>query len=847
MQSKSAYSDDIRAANFALLSATLIIAQQVAGKATRDSLFLYYFEITDLPKVVIAGGILSIISVLTMSKLLTRFGPAHIVPNAFSLSAILFFGEWVLIGLQPGIATILLYLHIAVFSAVLISGFWSVVNERFDPHSAKKTITKVTAAATFGGIVGGIIAERVTTFIDLQAMLVVLAVMHGLCGYSVSKVGRKVHDPKPLAEPGLIPGIQLLSKNAYLQLMAVLMTLAATISALLDYALKSEAAARFESSESLVTFFATFYAGAGVLSFLLQSTIGRNILKKIGVGKTLAIQPGIVMTAGLLSMLVTNLWSIVFTRGAQTVLSNSFFRSGFELLYAPLSPEKKRPTKTIIDVGADRLGDILGGSLVLVLVSIMSNVPTALILGFAIFASALTLVVVFRLHRGYVEQLAENLRSRPLSLFAHLGNKPKSEDLQATPTIETNQGRSTPQRPSPVNLQTTPPEIVKPETPIPEPISIDAKQSADPIIDAIRDLRSNIPNRIQRTLKQEKLDSLLVPHVIPLLNHSELVWDAVKALERVGPSILGQLVDGLLETSNPLVVRIRLPRILESYLTPRAIDGLLLGLSTEPFEVRYKCGQAMLRMTAENEFLSVPREAVFSAVQREVDVDENIWKSSIPSTDKLDLSDSKSAPEHGKLNRRLEHVFTLLGLVLDREAIQLSLHAISSEDSNLRGTALEYLDNVLPEPIRVSLWRYIPSSTSIKKSKRSRAEIVNDLLQSAKSLVIDRDKLVEYPMQTEGKYLIISLTGELDLNVSPRVRRQLLKYLDEKRNVLVDMSAVEYIDSSAIASLVEGLQHAKKNKLEFGLLGVGDTILKVLQLTRLDKVFPIYTSLETLK
>ena len=62
------------------------------------------------------------------------------------------------------------------------------------------------------------------------------------------------------------------------------------------------------------------------------------------------------------------------------------------------------------------------------------------------------------------------------------------------------------------------------------------------------------------------------------------------------------------------------------------------------------------------------------------------------------------------------------------------------------------------------------------------------------------------------------------------------------QSVLVDMSDVSYIDSSGIATLVEGLQHAKGRKLGFGLVGIGEGVMQVIKLTRLDQVFPIYES-----
>lgn len=94
-------------------------------------------------------------------------------------------------------------------------------------------------------------------------------------------------------------------------------------------------------------------------------------------------------------------------------------------------------------------------------------------------------------------------------------------------------------------------------------------------------------------------------------------------------------------------------------------------------------------------------------------------------------------------------------------------------------------------------------------------------------------------LHTEGQYTVVSLSGDVDLHYSPVARRQILDQLEENNNVLVDLSGVSYIDSSGIASLVEGFQLARNKKLQFGLVGVSEAAQQVLQLARLDKVFQI--------
>lgn len=91
---------------------------------------------------------------------------------------------------------------------------------------------------------------------------------------------------------------------------------------------------------------------------------------------------------------------------------------------------------------------------------------------------------------------------------------------------------------------------------------------------------------------------------------------------------------------------------------------------------------------------------------------------------------------------------------------------------------------------------------------------------------------------------VVALSDDIDLQTSPKVRKELLRCLNQRQDVLVDMGAVSYIDSSGVASLVEGFQTARKNGTRFALVGVSGAAMRVLQLARLDKVFTIHAGLD---
>lgn len=92
------------------------------------------------------------------------------------------------------------------------------------------------------------------------------------------------------------------------------------------------------------------------------------------------------------------------------------------------------------------------------------------------------------------------------------------------------------------------------------------------------------------------------------------------------------------------------------------------------------------------------------------------------------------------------------------------------------------------------------------------------------------------------KITIFDVTGDIDLANSPEVRKALLKELKEARvpRVVMNMSRVRYIDSSGVASLVEGLKASRDVGSRFILFGLSPSAREVLQLSRLLKIFEVY-------
>lgn len=92
---------------------------------------------------------------------------------------------------------------------------------------------------------------------------------------------------------------------------------------------------------------------------------------------------------------------------------------------------------------------------------------------------------------------------------------------------------------------------------------------------------------------------------------------------------------------------------------------------------------------------------------------------------------------------------------------------------------------------------------------------------------------------------ILELSGEIDINTSPQVRKafdQLIK--DQRKKILLNFTQVTYIDSSGLATLVEMLQRLKRFGGGLRLCNLSEKVRALFEITKLDRIFSIFPSEE---
>ena len=91
---------------------------------------------------------------------------------------------------------------------------------------------------------------------------------------------------------------------------------------------------------------------------------------------------------------------------------------------------------------------------------------------------------------------------------------------------------------------------------------------------------------------------------------------------------------------------------------------------------------------------------------------------------------------------------------------------------------------------------------------------------------------------------VIGLSGDLDLATAPELRTALHEALTERTKIIVDMSELRFLDSTGLGVLVRVHKKAKAAGGLVAFTSVPGNVVKILEVTCLDRVFPVYDTVD---
>ena len=94
-------------------------------------------------------------------------------------------------------------------------------------------------------------------------------------------------------------------------------------------------------------------------------------------------------------------------------------------------------------------------------------------------------------------------------------------------------------------------------------------------------------------------------------------------------------------------------------------------------------------------------------------------------------------------------------------------------------------------------------------------------------------------------WVVVSVSGELDMATAPDLRERLHALIaDGQANIVIDLDAVGFLDSTALGVLVGAMKRARSAGGDVRLVCTQSRIAKVLEITRLDQAFATFVTVD---
>jgi anti-sigma B factor antagonist len=92
---------------------------------------------------------------------------------------------------------------------------------------------------------------------------------------------------------------------------------------------------------------------------------------------------------------------------------------------------------------------------------------------------------------------------------------------------------------------------------------------------------------------------------------------------------------------------------------------------------------------------------------------------------------------------------------------------------------------------------------------------------------------------------VIAVTGDLDVLTAPRLRDELIEAIDSgQRNLYIDLTGCEFLDSSGLSALVTGLKRVRSLGGDLALICPVGNVRRLIEVVALDQVFTLHTGLD---
>ncbi len=727
--------------------AFLVMSFLILARALREAAYLDAFDASTLPYVM--GGVvaLSFPAAGAFSKALEFVNPRRAMRALALLLAVAVAAIWPFLTGSP-VAVVVFYLVTAVGTVLLTSGFWLVVSEMLVVREAKRLFGLISAGGTLGVLVTGLgvgaAVQRIEPSLLVPGLVFLLLAAAGLNEF-VPRDRMSLNPTGPT--PPWTESLALIVRDDHVRTLTLVVLLVAAVGTIIDFQFKEAAQDALGGERELAAFFGAFYGWTGGLALVIQVFLTTRIMTRGGVAWSIVVLPLLVLFLSVGMLVAPGLVMATGLRGTDSTLKKSLFRSAVEFLWVPVRTDVRRRTKAFVDTMAENAGDGLGALIVLLLVT-LGGMPSRYLSPIVMLVCVLLLVLARRMGREYFTtlraRLAEGLTGDTLA-----ANRPVPDGGPRTLSrLDVTRLLSSVERGGAYDEAAS--DAPRPGSARDPGIGPPTDRADDQPGDEVWTMLPALDDdELRRRLEDPSFVEAADAGSLALLLARDGLRDlAARRLAGLGESAGPELAAIVADEQADFVVRRRVAQVLGFIPGEAARDGLLAGLAAARFEVRYRAARALVQRRKGGEPPSPEVEqAVWGAIRKELSRGRAVWELArlLDPKEHDELAGGRAA-KRGELS--LEHVFRLLSLVLDSDAIRAAWRGITGDHGELGSLALEYLEQVLPEDVREKLWPFIGdlSDAETRRAMRPLSDVIDELLVTGGTLFRgdDRDRLQDY-------------------------------------------------------------------------------------------------------
>jgi len=316
------------------------------------------------------------------------------------------------------------YIWVGIFNVFTVAQLWAFATDLFSQEQGKRLFPLLGVGASGGAVAGAWFAgQLINPLGPYKIMLIafvalcICAALTRLAGYIITRRGgerEKQKDKETLSSEG---GFQLLMRDRYLMLIAILTILLNIVSLSGDFIfgkllvdqtnhVVGTAASLMKQRKAYIgSYYASYYEWTNAICFTIQTFLVSRIFKKIGVRGSMFVLP-ILSVATFVTILASPILRVVrVLKIAENSTNYSLQNTVRAALLLPTSREAKYKAKAAIETFCVRLGDVLQAGVIFVGTSLHFGVQA--FAGMTLAITSLWLFVTFKLYQEHKKKVPE--------------------------------------------------------------------------------------------------------------------------------------------------------------------------------------------------------------------------------------------------------------------------------------------------------------------------------------------------------------------------------------------------------------------------------------------------------